>query len=330
MALSNKKHISIMWWNVNNFYHFRQEEVGSLASRWPQTHAAYLAKLERVVTAFNEIILLTGKPDIIFLGEVTAESAKAIRDRVFPGYRLSSLDVKRDAPTLQVAIIYTDDCESTSFVEQPPITVVATPRGTRPMAVLDIRMSDSTVRIVGCHWQSRFDELGSEQTRFRLADHLAMYSYDFLNEKPGSNHIAVLGDLNEEPFERSLLALYAHRNRYRSKAKTHWADHDSKRAHLYNTSWRLLGEKYPHRGKSLDDCAGTYYWESERTWHHFDHLIVSGGLLQATTPFLDEEQVHIVSSNALLTDGLPIKFSSKNGVYRGLSDHLPLVARINI
>jgi endonuclease/exonuclease/phosphatase family metal-dependent hydrolase len=333
MSVSTKNHINIAWWNVANFFHFRPEEVGR-NGRWPRSRQEYDAKLSRVAAAVTELGQVAGVPDVLFLGELTEHSAIALRNKALPGYRVASLDVKRDEPTLQVAALFAPNSENVLFEWQPAIVVPATPRGTRPMAVLDLVLTSCRIRVIGCHWQSRFDEVGSDKTRFRLADFLGTYSYDFLHADGEKNHLVIVGDLNEEPFEHNLGTLYAHRNRGRARGREHWTDSDVKRVHLYNTSWRLLGEKHPHpidaNSTVFGDCAGTYYWESNRSWHHFDQLIVSGGLLESEAPYLDEQSTHIVSSPAFLTNGLPLKFSSDNGSFHGVSDHLPIVTRIII
>ncbi|MGF6115902.1 endonuclease/exonuclease/phosphatase family metal-dependent hydrolase [Janthinobacterium lividum] len=326
--------IKIAWWNVGNFYHFLKEKIGNSKSRWPQSREAYDVKLGLVEAAIKELCSLTGRPDIFFFCEITADALSDLRERVFPDYKLISLDVKKDMPTLQVGVLFNPDIKDVTFAEQPPILVPATPIGTRPMIVLDASLKGEVIRIVGCHWQSRFDPVGSERVRWRLADHLSKYTYDFLNENLSCHHVVVIGDLNEEPFDSNLATLYAHRHRARSKAKPHRADRDIQRAHLYNTSWRLMGEKFPHprKGNALgfENCAGTFYWESEKTWHHFDHIIVSGGLLNNDVPYLDEDELHVICSPIFLTGGLPKKFIEKNGAFIGLSDHLPVVGKIFI
>lgn len=326
--------LKIAWWNAGNFYHFEKEKISEVNSRWPQSKDAYDHKLSFSKRALEELISLLGRPDVFFFCEITSEALTALRNIVFPGYRLISLDVKKNNPTLQVGVLINGNLEGVSFVEQPPITVPATPAGTRPMVVLDAITKHGVIRLIGCHWQSRFDEQGSQRVRYRLADYLSQHTFEFLVRDLGRHHIIVVGDLNDEPFDENLSMLYAHRHRVRSKGKAHWTDANISRAHLYNTSWRLLGEKFPHpriaRSTMFEDCAGTFYWESAKTWHHFDHIIVSGGLLHAEVPYLDENELHVVSSPSFLKNGLPLKFGGKNGSFSGLSDHLPVVAKIII
>ncbi|MFZ6720660.1 endonuclease/exonuclease/phosphatase family protein [Undibacterium sp. Ji49W] len=336
MNLMEKKSLKIVWWNVNNFYHFdadKAEKIGS--SRWPKSRDEYDRKCHLVDKAFGEMFDLVGPIDMLCLCEISKKAAEQLRDRILPNFRVVSLDVKEDDPTLQVAILFAPDSDVSKYVERPPIIVPSMPRGTRPMAVIEIQVLKHKIRLIACHWQARIDEEKSEVFRSRSADFLGMHSYDFIQEDPSLNHIVILGDLNEEPFEKNLQILNAHRHRNRSLKKSHWADHDVKRVHLYNTSWRQLGEKHPYPSEvgslaNMQDCAGTYYWEDKQSWHHFDQLIVSGGLLTEESPFIDENEISIISLPSLLTDGLPLKFSHRGSEYRGLSDHLPLFAKISI
>jgi len=62
----------------------------------------------------------------------------------------------------------------------------------------------------------------------------------------------------------------------------------------------------------------------ESHWRTFDQVLVTGGLLSATPPYLDEARLRVHHDTGKLVDGLPAKFRRANGVVEGLSDHLPL------
>jgi endonuclease/exonuclease/phosphatase family metal-dependent hydrolase len=329
----------LAWWNVNNYLHFRPEETGKgKSSRWPRTRNEYEEKSRRVDAALDELFRVAGTPQVLALGEISSQAAHDLRSRLLPSYKVLSLDVASAKPTAQIAVLYTDDSSSISFKEQPPIVVPRTLSTTRPMAVLDANFKDQTIRIIVCHWQARMDEKGSRLGRERAADYLSSEIFDFVRARPGKNHIAIIGDFNEEPYEGAFERLNAHRDRGRSLRALHRTDIPLKRLHLYNTAWRRLGEQRGHpeagdNSASLLNCAGTYFWEGRGSWHHFDQLVVSGGLLGAGRPHLNEDQLSIVSSEKFLTNGIPIKFSPNDqveGGYIGLSDHLPIYANIYI
>lgn len=329
----SEKSLSVFWWNVGDFYHYDHDK--SKTDRWPKSLAQYQAKCAAVDTAFKASFENYGIPSIIALGEITAYAARDLKNRLFPEYNLISLDTRTDNPTLQIAILHRNSDNKFSFSESPPIVVPATPRGTRPMGVIDISTIDSNIRCIVCHWQARFD-VKSEQIRYRIADHLSQYVYDFLHENTTGkkkNSVIIIGDLNDEPFgESTQEVLNAHRHRSRSY-KAHWADDDVKRVHLYNCSWRLLGEKTPHppgKAECNQSVAGTYYWEQKKSWHNLDHLIVSSGLLGENPPFINESEFTIISLPEFMPDGIPLKFYENKGKFSGLSDHLPILATISL
>lgn len=335
MQVEKDKKIRIIWWNVCNFYHYRAEEVTKgEASRWPRSPKEYEEKSRRVDNALIEAKEILGNFDIVILCEITQIAATELRDRIFPGYKLISLDVKKDHPTLQIAILYMPHDGEIVISEDFPITADDTARNTRAMAVLDIALGKKIIKIISCHWPSRMDEEGSEDQRYEIATYVSKFCYDFVKKNSENNHVMIIGDLNEEPHERSLRRLKAHRHRARALGKPHWTDADVRRLHLYNTSWRMMGEKHAHpsleNATGLDHAAGTFYWNEERTWLNFDQLIVSGGLLDEGAPFLNEHETLIVSLPAFLTEGLPLKFKGGAGNYSGLSDHLPIFTVINI
>lgn len=316
----------IAWWNVNDFYHFRPDKINE--DRWPKTQSAYEEKCRRVDRALEAMFKSLGTPQILGLGEITKNAAEALRDRILPTYRVASLDVADSDPTLQIALIYSSDAV---FLEQSPIIVRRAPRGTRPMAVLDIQLSMHTIRCIFCHWQARMGD-NSDEYRRRSADTLSEYVFDYVHTLQGNlkSHVLVIGDLNEEPFELPQMALFGHRHRSGSKRAPHWTDSDVKRLHLYNASWRTVGEKHPHPAATdRTDIAGTFYWRNKRQWLTIDQMLISGGLLSQGVPYFDEARFEVVGLPEFLEpDGLPSKFSWTGGIPAGLSDHLPVVSHL--
>lgn len=328
--------VTFAWWNVNDFYHFDATHVSrDTRSRWPQSLGAYEEKCARVDRALNALFLSVGVPSILALCEITRSAAEELRARILPTYRVISLDSLKGHPSLQVAILVAPDTERARFEEQQPIVVADTPRGTRAMCVLDVITAGARTRCVVCHWPPKFTE-ESAKIRWRLADYLARYCYSFLKANSvDKRSLLILGDLNEEPPAETLAVLNAHRHRGRAQSASHASDKDVARVHLYNTSWRLLGEKHPHPvsesgALAMSNAAGTYYRSTHYAWYHLDHLIVSGGLLQTSVPYLRESEVAVISLPEFLTDGLPKKFAKKDEMFTGVSDHLPIFARIHI
>lgn len=79
-----------------------------------------------------------------------------------------------------------------------------------------------------------------------------------------------------------------------------------------------------------EGCAGTEYYEKEKTWSFFDRFMVSqGGAGRAKSHVwnIDSNSARVVTSapGQIDFEGHPIRFNpdAKNGEERGMSDHLP-------
>jgi hypothetical protein len=322
--------IDFLWWNVQDFAHFDEDRESE--AQWPTSETAYSEKLKRLKDVLDDINEHYGRPTIIALCETTRYSIARLRDTCFKGYKVHSMDVQ-DKSELQVGFIYSN----TKYFERvDPIVVPRTTRGTRPMAALDYFDGDVRIRFVACHWTARFQPEKSLLTRESIASYLSEYVYEYLNDElPGKRHIVILGDLNEEPFGLVENRLFAIRSRKRAQDVLHYTDVDQKRQRLYNCSWRIVGEKYPHEGllsHNRQSVAGTYYYREEKSWYTFDHIIVDGGLLQMDYPFLDEGSIQIASVPAIFdSDGLPAKFEwLGNQGFGAASDHLPIFGSIHL
>ncbi len=74
------------------------------------------------------------------------------------------------------------------------------------------------------------------------------------------------------------------------------------------------------------DCKGTYYYSYGKSWSFLDTIFVSK---QRNISYdTDSIKLHITEHNAYKDSGKPIRFNAK--LKTGVSDHLPMVARIKI
>jgi hypothetical protein len=252
--------------------------------RWPDLEEAYLEKRRRVESVL-ERISREQKPHLLAFAEITDQAAHNIRDKLFPDYRVHSLPGLYVKPDFHLAILYD---KKAGFVDEDFLAVSNIPNTSRPMAILGFYFSGHRIRFFTCHWTARFSDK-SDKWRELTAHALNMSAYDFLHPNESlseERHVVILGDLNEEPFGKDLENwLYTSRDRGRSKDREHYTDAAVKRVRLYNCSWRLLGERFPHpypdEGR---EATGSYYWRDEKTWHTFDQVIVTGSLLTTGPP----------------------------------------------
>ena len=74
------------------------------------------------------------------------------------------------------------------------------------------------------------------------------------------------------------------------------------------------------------DCKGTYYYSYGKSWSFLDTIFVSKH--RNISYDTDSIKIHITEHNAYKDSGKPIRFNAKSK--SGVSDHLPMVARIKI
>jgi endonuclease/exonuclease/phosphatase family metal-dependent hydrolase len=318
--------LTFAWWNVCNFAHFDTTKAGK--DRWPSSRDEFEAKAQRIASVLNSCFRGTQGIDVIALGEVTKGAAEFLRNHYFTDHEAYSLDLTGQ-PSFQVAVLYRRDLD----VELgPPVIPPFMPRGTRPAAELDWIISRHRVRFVAVHWQSR---RGVTSTKYRsqVAAFLGRRTYRFLNHARATDrHVVIMGDFNAEPFDDELCDwLNATRSRVEAR-RPHWSDTDTHRARLYNVGWRLVGETRPYDSMDFRDSsvAGTYYYHATNTWHTFDQLIVSSGLISNGYPYLIERYCRVIDARELLdSHGRPLPFQRADNGWTGCSDHLPVVAAIS-
>lgn len=313
--------LRFVWWNVYDFAHYDPHKTAQ--ARWPSRKEDYQEKCDRVDRVLTKIQSTHGQLQLVGLTEITLQAAIDLRNRLFPGWRMLSLDKGGGDSTLTIAVLWDSRL---NLSEEPPIAPSRMPRGSRPMIVLDMKYASEWIRFIFCHWVS-FDD---KHNRVTQADALSVHVYQFLNNRNGAyrKHLVLMGDFNEEPHGLIEERLFAHKHRARA-ADSHYTDADIQRIHLYNCAWRFVGEKRPHgvlRVNEFVDGAGTLYWRKEKSWHTFDQLMVNSNLLTENVPFLDEKSVEAVYlAEAMDKDGLPRKFEITTKGPLGVSDHVPLL-----
>ena len=77
------------WWNVESLAHF--DAARASMERWPGSQAESEVHLNHIANGLRELRRLAA-PDFIGLAEITRAAAVALRDSVFPGFGVESLD----------------------------------------------------------------------------------------------------------------------------------------------------------------------------------------------------------------------------------------------
>lgn len=139
-----------------------------------------------------------------------------------------------------------------------------------------------------------------------------------IEEALGNNDALVLGDLNLNPFSPGI-AYQDGFHAVMSKQLALRRDRNSGERLYYNPMWSRLGDASP-------GPPGTYYYtgggeKSRLYWHTFDQVLLRPSLLDAW---------HDSNLIQPLGDGV-IDFLTRNGIPdKNISDHLPLICRLNV
>jgi endonuclease/exonuclease/phosphatase family metal-dependent hydrolase len=149
--------------------------------------------------------------------------------------------------------------------------------------------------------------------------------------------VLIAGDFNDEPWDASVRALTSATPVRKSVTSAPTMPRGStlrsvtaylsRTPRLFNPTWGLDHNQ---------PTPATYYYDSN--WHRIDQMLVSAGMLTTGRPhFIDGSlRVHDVRTvtvagnpvDVTTPSGYPIAFDPKT--MRGVSDHLPLVANIEI
>ncbi|MFQ5812155.1 MAG: hypothetical protein ACE5I2_03030, partial [Anaerolineae bacterium] len=216
--------------------------------------------------------------------------------------------------------------------------------------VFEVNETGETLVVIAGHWPSRgLGRYRSEPLRCAVAEHVAYLVEAHVKVEPevyeqlrAQNDLAtvmrtwetkvmVVGDLNDEPSDRSLVDhLRASNDLDRVVGRTNdidgfeaeTADYRGQEVFLFNTTWKFLPQQQ----------VGTYFLDALRSGEKFanryqvlDQLIASRGLLTGSGLTLDLDSVDIFRDSLVATrSGRPRGFSKNTK--RGTSDHLPLTA----
>jgi len=313
-----EKHF-IAWWNVENLFdekdaplERRPERIKSkmnadLKDWTPEVLRNKLNNLSWVIAQMND-----GKgPDILGVCEVENKHvlellviAIAVPERNYGIIHSNSPDNRG----IDVAFIYDRnkyEFNEGEFFEHPIIKRYAT----REIIQATLKTAKGTELIlVGNHWPSRSSgQYESEPFRIMAGETLSYFVERIQEIKGDDTAIIVMGDFNDEPFNRSVND-YALSVRNRNKVVY------GRNPYLYNLMWPLMGKRiasYEYGGCPL----------------MIDQFMVSKGIAKKSGLFsIDENDVKLEIYEGMV-DGRydsPVRFGQEKPNFSGFSDHLPI------
>lgn len=322
----------VAWWNVENLFSVEGDpaRIPWLAERlkadlkgWSGTILkTKLAQLAKVICSMNG-----GRgPDLLGVCEVENQSVleelvAALRP-LGRAYKVVHHDTS-DQRGIDVAFVY-DSARLTSKPREVFSHTVLRRTGTRDLlqASFYTKTGKHRLVVIGNHWPSRTEgQYESEPYRILAGETLSYWMQrirEVLKTKPADPEpcVLVIGDFNDEPFNRSLTE-YALSERTDRRVRSL----QSENPYLFNLTWNLLSEG-----------AATHVYQNQGAM--LDQMLVNRGLLLDESPLqIDASSIEIVRfAEHLDRRGAPRRFGlpSRKGSFdkTGFSDHFPVACRV--
>lgn len=315
----NPKDIIVASWNIENLFDDEDdpdnpgddEFTPSAWRRW--STARYRLKL----TNCADIVSMM-KPDVLVLAEVenkrVLDDLCEVLDKVYR-YPMPHI-IHRDSTDprgIDVCMI--------SRIKPDRVTWIKPGTGLRDSPMVDFKAGINTFTVIGNHWKSRWgDKKQSDATRSYMASKVKASWLHVLKEKP-SAAIVVTGDFNDD-IDDVVPQVAGGFSLDRQEVLRGGTN-------LFNVSSELPKEK-----------RGSYFYSQTKTWHSFDQMNVSRGLLKEGRPaspwYTSSELFQVFADDKLQQKdyfNAPYPFrriGTKNGqkILNGYSDHFPILIHL--
>jgi hypothetical protein len=345
--------INVTWWNLQNFFDTDDDPISAdfeYTSAHGWTQPVFEAKRANLAAALRT----THPGELIELLVVCEIEKDSLLDDLIAqmGPEYAHLTVIHDTSGtsdlrgIDVAMAYDD--RKLEFVQATSHLVHLRYR-TRDLFEVRFRVVETgeELVVIACHWPSRSrGQWATEPLRITAAENVAMLIDGHVKVSPqtyeelrAANDLAavqarweakvmVVGDLNDEPHDRSLVGhLLASRELDRVAGETNDIDNFSaetstyrgRAVFTYNPAWTFLAQQQ----------TGTLFIDStpdERFPNRYqvlDQVIVTRGLLGLNGLRLRPDSLTLCRDASVATpSGRPRRFDK--GTRKGTSDHLPL------
>lgn len=270
----------------------------------------YQKKLDDLVKVISEINPKE-LPEIIGLVEV--ENREVLEDLIRTGALADEKYdiVHEESPDyrgIDVALIYRKNAFKVVAHETLPVIFSDDPEfKTRDILHVEGKIRNKTVHLFVNHWPSRIGGEDKTEPKRILAAKVLKKKVDQLLADDPKVRIIIMGDMNDEPSNKSLL--------------------------------ETLGAQSPDSGMKLvnlmmpDDALGfgTYFFSGN--WNMLDHLIVSYGLINGRGIQVDKNKGFVYQNDWMVFtnkngDKTPNRSYVGNKYVGGVSDHFPVYFRM--
>lgn len=309
----------IAFWNVENLFDVetadRPERIRKIIAKdikgWNNVLLeAKLGQLSRVIRAMNN-----GQgPDILGVCEIENRNVlEKLTEKISKdggrNYSIAHADAG-DNRGIDVAFLYdkkiVEVATSDGKEEQFQHWVVKR-YATRELFQVNFTVNKKKLVLVGNHWPSRSGgQYESEPYRVTAGETLA-YWVDRIHEELGKDiGIVVMGDFNDEPFNRSITEYALSTNNINAARRV-------KKNYLLNLMWPLLSAG-----------SGSHYYGSR--WNMLDQIMVSRAIVNGKSGWRINGEARIEGKEIMSKRGKPSRFGirPKERNVEGFSDHFPV------
>lgn len=299
MELNKKKKITFAWWNTSMSPHSQENKASD-------EHKTYVI--------YTLLRLIKDKDvDVLCLCEVTQEDIAYILSYIADfGFSVYDGTIRDGRKKFDLCVLYRDELlelTSSEVIRKPHVTKIIY---AAQEVNFTIKETQEPMTLYLVHWSSRIYDYEDSVKKHLLGSTLRDAVFSSIEQK-GVSNVIILGDFNEEPFNKSLTdALCASRDIGLVKSSPRL---------LYNPFWRHLigGHLFPEH-REFEGC-GTYYYKGDEIhrWRTFDQIIFSSSFVRDGKWFLDEASTEVFYDETFLK----FIFNSKSKF-----DHLPIISSI--
>lgn len=317
LSQSQTKSIIVAFYNVENLYDtindpfFDDEEfLPEGNNKW--NTEKYKIKLENISKVLHDIASVNKKNCLTVVGLCEVENKEVLYDLINSNklkscnYGIVHYD-SRYRRGVDVALLYRkDEMVVVNSKAYPLVMPNDTSFNTRDQLLVSGIIDGELMHFIVNHWPSR---RGGEERSAPLreaAAKLCRSIVDSIYKTDSSAKIIIMGDLNDDPVNKSVLV---HLNAKPSKEET-------KKGDLYNPMYYIFVKK----------GIGTLAYNDK--WNLFDQFIVSYPLIDSETKGYKFKKAEVFNASYLLQKegqfaGYPFRTYIGNKFIGGYSDHFP-------
>lgn len=307
------------FYNLENLYHplstdsLRDKSFSPEGSNaW--TMDKYNKKLANMAFALNQIAKEFGGLAVVGVSEIG--NRKVMEDLVAtePYKKMGMKIVHYDSPDwrgIDVGLLYdstrfhfvTSSTHPYPYAASLEKGVTSTTFRTRDILLVEGKIADEKIAFMVGHWPSRRGDKSVESREFAAS--VVKHLYDSLMLDDPKNLVVIMGDLNDDPVDKST-AVVLNAKKYIQEVAP---------GGLYNTMW----EKYSKGIGSLN---------YQGKWNLFDQIIISHTLLGNDYSSLKFYKAEVFNRDFLIQKtgrfkGYPFRTFSGGHFQNGYSDHFP-------